>query len=160
MKTHGLIVGFGKSEHTGLGEPENIARIIPSPIHSYDFCVNSSDHSNLISRRTFCGGYANGTSVCVGDSGSGLIVEHQGIFYLRGIVSSSITDPFIGCNITSYSILTDVLEFYSWITTGKDDKTLTQNLIEENRKLKAKILELLNRLPELEVHTTTTEKSL
>lgn len=160
LKAEGLIVGFGKSERTGQGEPENIARKIPSPIHSYEFCLNSSDHNNLISHRTFCGGYANGTSACLGDSGSGLIVQHQGLFYLRGIVSSSITDPYIGCNITSYSILSDVLEFYNWVTTGKDDKTLTQDLIEEIRKLKAKNLELLDQIAELEVHTTTTERSM
>lgn len=160
LKTEGIIVGFGTSERSGYGNTESIARKIPSPIHSYEFCVNSSDHNNLVTHRTFCGGYANGTSACSGDSGSGLIVQHKGISYLRGIVSSSISDPYIGCNITSYSILTDILEFYSWITTGKDEKTLTQDLIEENNKLKAKNQELLNQIAELELHTTTTEKPM
>jgi len=158
-KTEGIIVGFGIIERNGYGNTENIARKIPSPIHSYEFCVNSSDHNNLVTHRTFCGGYANGTSVCKGDSGSGLIVQHKGIYYLRGIVSSGISDLIIGCNITSHSIFTDILEFYSWITTGKDDKTLIQELIDENNKLKAKNQELLNQIAELEVHTTTTENS-
>ncbi|KAL7042180.1 hypothetical protein ACKWTF_001051 [Chironomus riparius] len=141
--TEGVIAGFGKSEHRDV---ENIARVISSPIHSYDFCANSSDHENLLTRRTFCGGYGNGTSVCVGDSGSGLIVKHEGVYYLRGIVSASLHDTLIGCNINSYSIFTDILSFYSWITTGKDEQILFRELQEEIRRLRSK--------------TTTTESPM
>jgi len=136
LKTEGLIVGFGKSEYNNI---ENIARVISSPIHTYEFCTKSSDHETLLTHRGFCGGYANGTSVCQGDSGSGLIVKHEEVYYLRGIVSASLYDSLLGCNIYSYSILTDVLEFYSWITTGQDDKILLQNFLEENRVLKSKV---------------------
>jgi len=140
-KTDGIVAGFGKSEHK---ESENIARVIPSPIHSYDVCANSSDHESLLTRRTFCGGYKNGTSVCRGDSGNGLMVRHNGIYYLRGIVSSSLYDPYIGCNINTYSIFTDVLNFYGWITTGKDEQILLRELQDEIRRLR--------------MQSTTTEK--
>ena len=132
-KTEGIIAGFGKSEHR---ESENIARVISSPIHSYDVCSKSSDHESLVTHRTFCGGYENGTSVCRGDSGSGLMVEHDGIFYLRGIVSASLNDPIIGCNINKYSIFTDVLSYYGWITTGKDEQILLRELQEEIQRLR------------------------
>jgi secreted trypsin-like serine protease len=133
VKTEGIVAGFGRSEHKRI---ENIARVIPSPIHSYQFCVNSSeDHETLLSHRTFCGGFPNGTNVCEGDSGSGLMVKHKGIYYLRGIVSAALYDSLIGCNIDSYSVFTDILEFYSWVTSGKDDKIMLQTTIEENRKL-------------------------
>lgn len=131
-KTDGLVVGFGRSEHMRI---ENIARVITSPIHSYQFCANSSDHENLLTHRTFCGGFPNGTNVCEGDSGSGLIVKHNKTYFLRGIVSAALYDGLIGCNIDSYSIFTDVLEFYSWVTSGKDDKILLQTTLEEVRKL-------------------------
>lgn len=133
IKTLGIVVGFGRSEHR---EVENIARLITSPIHSHQLCSNSSRHESLLTHRTFCGGFPDGTNVCKGDSGSGLIVNYNGIYYLRGIVSSALHDPLIGCNINSYSVFTDTLEFYSWITTGKDDKILLQTTLEENRKLK------------------------
>ncbi|XP_070507056.1 transmembrane protease serine 9-like isoform X2 [Chironomus tepperi] len=116
-KTEGIVVGFGRSENTD--SYENIARVITSPIYSYEICVKSEDHSPRINHRMFCGGYANGTSVCEGDSGGGFIVQHNGISYLRGIVSSAMHDVLRGCNVTSYAMYTNVLEFYSWITTGK-----------------------------------------
>ncbi|XP_070509162.1 ovochymase-like [Chironomus tepperi] len=143
LLTDGIVVGFGKSEYKDV---ENIARVIPSPIHSYEFCANSSDHVSLLTHRTFCGGYANGTSVCVGDSGSGLIVKYNGAYYLRGIVSSSLHDPIIGCNIDKYSVFTDILAFYSWITTGKDESILLRELQEEVRRLR--------------LHGTTTQKTV
>jgi len=155
-KTDGIIAGFGKSE---FRDTENIARKIPSPIHSYEFCANSSDHESLLTHRTFCGGYANGTSVCQGDSGSGLIVNHEGVYYLRGIVSSAISGPIIGCNITSYSVFTDILDFYGWITTGKDEKILIQDLLEESRRIKLANAELLEQNSQLMQHTTTTQKT-
>ena len=136
IKTEGLVIGFGRSEYKNV---ENIARSISSPIYSHQFCANSSSHQNLLTHRTFCGGYANGTNVCEGDSGSGLIVQHNGIYYLRGIVSASLHDIFIGCNINAYSVFTDILEFYSWVTSGTDDKILLQITLEENRKLKSNI---------------------
>jgi len=136
IKTEGLVIGFGRSEHKKV---ENIARSISSPIYSHQFCANSSNHENLLTHRTFCGGYANGTNVCEGDSGSGLIVKHNGIYYLRGIVSASLYDLYNGCNINAYSVFTDILEFYSWVTSGKDDKIMLQTTIEENRKLKSNI---------------------
>ncbi|KAL7043123.1 hypothetical protein ACKWTF_001400 [Chironomus riparius] len=160
LKTDGVVVGFGRSENRRI---ENIARVITSPIHSHQFCANSSDHETLLTHRTFCGGFANGTSVCEGDSGSGLIVKHNGVYYLRGIVSASLYDTLIGCNINSYSIYTDTLEFYSWITTGTDDKVLLQKTLEENRKLKldinryvATIQELKEEIRILKAHRTPT----
>ncbi|XP_070508990.1 uncharacterized protein, partial [Chironomus tepperi] len=111
----GLVVGFGKSEFTDI---ENIARKVNMPIHSYRKCVESSDHESLVSHRTICGGYANGTGVCRGDSGSGLIVKSNGIYYLLGIVSSSLYGGEYECNVHAYSVFTDVTKFHNWILTG------------------------------------------
>ena len=135
--TDGIVIGFGRSEYNNF---ENIARLIPSPILSHKKCVKQSyEHEIFSTHRTFCGGFPNGTNVCTGDSGSGLIVKHNGVHYLRGVVSSALYDLIIGCNINAYSIFTDVLEFYSWITSGIDHKVLLQNTLEENRKLKVEI---------------------
>ncbi|XP_070492363.1 chymotrypsin-like protease CTRL-1 [Chironomus tepperi] len=162
LKTDGIVVGYGRSENKKV---ENIARIITSPIVPYQFCANNSYHESLLTHRTFCGGFANGTSVCVGDSGSGLIVKHGAVYYLRGIVSSSLYDLNNGCDINSYSVFTDTLEFYSWITTGSDDKILLQTTLDENRKLKlenakyiSENLELMKEIKMLRLHTTTTTR--
>jgi len=131
----GYVVGFGKSERT---DKEEIARLVETPIHSYRVCgTNSSDHQPLLSNRGFCGGYANGTGVCTGDSGSGLIVEYEGIYYLRGIVSSSLGGSIEGCNLYQYSIFTDILGFFGWIKSGKDDKILVRELLIRIKQLEA-----------------------
>jgi len=68
-----------------------------------------------LSNRGFCGEYANRTGVCDGDSGGGLIVEHNNRHYLRGIVSFSLYGEFNGCD--SYSTYADILKFYDWIAS-------------------------------------------
>ncbi|CAG9812257.1 unnamed protein product [Chironomus riparius] len=134
-KTFGYVTGFGKSERADI---EDIARLVKTPIHSYQDCgAENKILQSLISNRAFCGGFANGTGVCTGDSGSGLIVVHENRHYLRGIVSASLYGGINGCNLNEYSIFTDVLGFYGWIRTGKDDKILIQELLDENRRLKA-----------------------
>lgn len=131
----GLVIGFGKSEFSDV---ENVARKINMPIHSYKTCAESSDHESLLSHRAICGGYANGTGVCVGDSGSGLIVRHNGAYYLRGIVSASLHGDQFGCNVHAYSVFTDVTKFYDWIVTGgvtrREDPD--QKLRDENNRLR------------------------
>lgn len=138
----GVVVGFGKSE---FADVENIARVVNMPILSYRTCAErSSDHQSLLSHRAFCGGYANGTGVCVGDSGSGLIVEYNGAYYLRGIVSSSLYGKNHGCNVHTYSVFTDVIKFHDWIFNAKAQKRdiEKQKLEEENKRLRDLIAKL------------------
>ena len=129
--TQGIVVGFGRSEDNPY---EKIAKVIEMPIHSYAKCAESEDHHHLISHRTICAGYANGTGVCSGDSGSGLIVLHNGAYYLRGIVSSSLFKG-LNCNVDAYSVLTDVTKYYGWIKTGKaEEQALNINQLFEAAK--------------------------
>ncbi|CAG9812296.1 unnamed protein product [Chironomus riparius] len=131
----GLVVGFGKSE---FAEIENIARSVNIPILSYRECAEqSTNHQSLLSHRAFCGGYANGTGVCVGDSGSGLIVNHNGVYYLRGIVSSSLYGDAHGCNVHAYSVFTDAAKFHNWIQDSD-----AQDKIDEKKKLEDEINKL------------------
>jgi len=111
---NGIVVGFGRSEEKNV---ENIARVINMPMYSFEECSKSKDHKLLLSRRTFCGGHANGTGVCVGDSGGGLYVSHQNTYYLRGIVSASLHGDLYGCNVDAYAVFTDVMKFKNWIET-------------------------------------------
>jgi hypothetical protein len=51
-----------------------------------------------------------------GDSGHGVLVKHQGLFYLRGIVSSTIIDRQTGtCTISKFAVITNVLLYKTWI---------------------------------------------
>ena len=111
----GFVVGYGRSEDKSKVH-ENIPKIIETPIHTNENCF-LENHSliKLSSSRTFCGGTGNGTGVCNGDSGSGLIVTDGNTFYLRGIVSSSLVGGPYGCNVDTYSVFTDVTKYVDWI---------------------------------------------
>ena len=118
----GIVVGFGKSEDETKFH-ENIPKILETPIHDNQDCFEDNDGLALLSSgRTFCGGQGRGVGVCVGDSGSGLIVTNGTTFYLRGIVSSSVKGGQYGCDVDTYAVFTDVLKFTDWINGISTDK--------------------------------------
>lgn len=51
-----------------------------------------------------------------GDSGGGFIVNNNGRWYLRGIVSSSLFDKeLLMCDTRNYAVFTDVAAYIDWI---------------------------------------------
>lgn len=50
----------------------------------------------------------------LGDSGSGLFIEYNKVFYLRGFVSLSLFDNG-DCDVSNYAIYTNVLKYTEWI---------------------------------------------
>lgn len=111
----GIFVGYGRSEdETKLHE--NIPKVINIPIHSnYKCFLQNVLLIKLSSERTFCGGSGDGTGVCVGDSGFGLTLEDKNIFYLRGVLSSSLISGQYHCDVDAYAIYTDSPKYYEWI---------------------------------------------
>lgn len=137
--TTGFVAGFGKSED---GQVENIARTVTIPIHDTKVCAESKDHESILGARSICGGFADGTGVCEGDSGSGLIIEKDGVYYIRGIVSASLYAPLYGCNVRAYSVFTDVTRFGVWMLTQEDPHTRLERILEEKRLLEEKLKQL------------------
>lgn len=72
----------------------------------------------MVTSRSFCGGKADGS----GDSGSGVYVVHDGRYYIRGIVSLALLDNTGKCNVNTYSLFTDIIEFDGWIRSGGSNK--------------------------------------
>lgn len=61
-------------------------------------------------------GSRNGIGPCNGDSGSGLIINRNGQWMLRGIVSMSISDSYSRtCDLKNYVVFTDASKFLSWL---------------------------------------------
>lgn len=111
----GIVVGYGKSEDETKIHEETPKTIVV-PIYSNEKCfLEFPDLARISSSRTFCGGTADGTGVCLGDSGSGLIIKYNGDYYLRGIVSSSLRTFRWGCDVDKYSVFTDVIKYVEWI---------------------------------------------
>lgn len=111
----GVVVGYGKSQDQTKVH-ENIPKIINMPIQRNEDCfLKNHVLARFSSQRTFCAGTGNGIGVCNGDSGGGLIVNYNGIFYLRGIVSASLFNLDRSCDVNTFSIFTDALNFIDWI---------------------------------------------
>lgn len=113
----GLIPGWGFDETGHVVEELSYARM---PIVSHETCIwsNREVFSRVTSERSFCAGFRNGTSVCNGDSGSGLVISQNKQWYIRGIVSLSIALQKMGqlqCDPNHYVVFTDVAQFKDWI---------------------------------------------
>ena len=108
--TEGIIVGFGKSEDSK--SHQNVPMKANTPIRTASECYEEFPNLvNISTQRTFCGGFANGTGSCTGDSGGGLTIVSGGRHFLRGVISASLYDQKYGCDVNSYSIFTD-MRFY------------------------------------------------
>jgi hypothetical protein len=116
--TDGIIVGFGKSERSN--SHENVPIKANTPIRTAQDCYDEFPSLlNIASHRTFCGGFANGTGSCTGDSGGGLTIVSNGRHYLRGIISASLYAQEYGCDVNSYSIFTDMRFFVKFVNDVK-----------------------------------------
>lgn len=119
----GVVVGLGLTEHFEYSEK---LLLTTAPVVEYSKCAafTSFDFRKYISFTTFCAGWANGTSVCNGDSGAGLIFpmdDASGRWSLQGIVSLSprkLSTAF--CDPFQYAIFTKVGIYVDWIERQLD----------------------------------------
>jgi len=112
--TEGYVVGNGKGGEDN--DYENIPKILKMPIQTDKHCTETdTTFATLLTGRTFCAGSGTGQGVCSGDSGSGFVVKIGNAFYLRGIVSASLAESILGCDVNSYSVFTDALKYTNWI---------------------------------------------
>lgn len=112
--TEGIVTGWGRSEDTSKAH-ENKPKLIKAPIQSNERCfLETKALLDLSSLRTFCAGLRNGSGVCSGDSGGGFFIKINGLFYLKGIVSSSLIRDD-GCDVSKNAIYTNVVIFKDWI---------------------------------------------
>lgn len=117
VNQEGWVVGWGRDESGQTVTPEPRRTI--TPIVSDNMCLRSSDTFRYItSNRTFCAGRKDGTGPCNGDSGSGLALQRNSRWTLRGLVSLAVLDPDKNiCNLKEYVVYTDVVKFMDWITS-------------------------------------------
>ncbi|EDS34681.1 plasminogen [Culex quinquefasciatus] len=112
----GMAVGWGVTEDDMVSPVLKQARL---PVVETVDCLDSDRDffAGMIHRCMFCAGYQNGTTVCNGDSGGGLFVERNGVWYLGGIVSfSKARGPGSNLCVTDgYAGFTEVARFVEWI---------------------------------------------
>ncbi|XP_050449027.1 modular serine protease-like [Cataglyphis hispanica] len=115
----GKVAGFGR---TADGKSSAILQTLTVPYIPFSQCKSASQDVNTqqyLTTDKFCAGYTNGSSVCDGDSGGGLVFKTNGLWYLRGIVSVSLGTILQGgsahCNNNLYSLYTQISSHIDWI---------------------------------------------
>ncbi|XP_030755177.1 serine protease gd-like [Sitophilus oryzae] len=113
----GTVVGWGRDENKDMSQ----LRQLNLPIVSQEKCLRSDKSPGgsflrITSEKTFCAGFRNGSGPCDGDSGSGFLLNKNGVFFLRGIVSTALMDPVThSCNLDEYVVFTDASKYSSWL---------------------------------------------
>uniref|UniRef100_A0A0A1WV43 Serine protease gd n=1 Tax=Zeugodacus cucurbitae TaxID=28588 RepID=A0A0A1WV43_ZEUCU len=93
-------------------------KMVDTAIVSDNVCLRSSEvFSKLTTPRTICAGKRDGSGPCMGDSGGGLMLNRNGAWTLRGIVSVGITNRG-QCDLTQYVIYCDLAKHYSWVRSN------------------------------------------
>ncbi|CAB3386604.1 Hypothetical predicted protein [Cloeon dipterum] len=125
---NGTIAGWGLIQDYNLADQ---LQRLDLPILNPDQCKLIEGKETFYSTKMraspkFCAGYINrNKSPCNGDSGAALVVEENGVFYARGIVSETVAkniDNGKFCNTDYPAIFTDVAAYRRWIIDHTDDE--------------------------------------
>ncbi|XP_031329891.1 serine protease gd-like isoform X1 [Photinus pyralis] len=113
---HGDVVGWGYDQY---GRITDELMQITMPVVTRETCVQSFPqfYARYTSSTTYCAGHKNGSSVCNGDSGGGMVFLRKDTmrWYLRGLVSISIALRSQFCDYSNYVVFTDSAKYLGWI---------------------------------------------
>jgi secreted trypsin-like serine protease len=111
----GTVMGWGYTEED---EASDVLKGGTMPVVPFEDCLTSAREffGHFLSDKNYCAGFRNGTSVCNGDSGGGMIFEINNVWYIRGVVSLSMKREKDNlCNTKNYVLFTDVAKYLDWI---------------------------------------------
>ncbi|XP_012160458.1 serine protease gd [Ceratitis capitata] len=92
-----------------------LPKMVDVNIVSKDDCLRSSAaFQPLITDYTICAGNRDGTGPCMGDSGGALMMQRNGRWVLRGIVSVGQSSRQ-RCNLYEYVVYCDAAKYMSWV---------------------------------------------
>nr|CAD7414853.1 unnamed protein product [Timema poppensis] len=114
------VIGWGYDEFGQVTEELMMATM---PIVSQQTCLWSYPQffSHFTSNKTYCAGFREGTSVCNGDSGGGMVFplrqsDGSDLWHLRGLVSISVSQENKRiCDTSHYVVFTDIAKYLEWI---------------------------------------------
>ncbi|XP_058124254.1 transmembrane protease serine 9-like, partial [Anopheles ziemanni] len=113
----GKVPGWGYTEFDEISSWLHMTEV---PIVTMTQCIshNPVGFAHTIHDGMFCGGYANGTNVCNGDSGGGLVTYRNKRWELQGIVSfTGLRDEMdkLVCDTHQYAGFVKVRYYKAWI---------------------------------------------
>jgi hypothetical protein len=86
-------------------------KISPLKILNEEDCwVETQELSQITWEESFCS--AKHTGICTGSSGSGFYIKHENIYYLCGIVSSTLD---LKCSQTKNVVFKDIIKYLEFI---------------------------------------------
>lgn len=91
---------------------------IRMPVKPNEECTfQQSRVKHLLNSKTlFCASFHANAPTCKGDDGSGLFLNQNGVWYIRGIDSASIGEQNeVVCDDHHYAAITDIVPFTTWI---------------------------------------------
>lgn len=111
----GVVAGWGRDE-MNIQSAVLLQAALPMRTNSDCRQSNRDFFPNYLNEFNYCAGYQNGTNVCTGDSGGGMIFKVGGKWYLRGLVSLGVAiSNEDRCDPTQLVLFTNVVKFYDWI---------------------------------------------
>lgn len=112
----GVVAGWGSDEVTNT--IRNVPKKAEANIVSDVQCLRSSPgFTALTSSRTICAGNRDGSGPCIGDSGSGLMLQNKGRWVLRGVVSTGLIEGE-RCNLQEFVVYCDIAKHLTWIQSN------------------------------------------
>lgn len=113
----GTIVGMGITENETSSD---VLRMIRLPIVSNEDCIKQQpkDFQKFVTFTTFCAGWGNGSSLCNGDSGGGLMFLSKDLktWKVQGVVSlSPRRQSTFFCDPFKFTVFTKVGLYVKWI---------------------------------------------
>uniref|UniRef100_A0A1B6E6T3 Peptidase S1 domain-containing protein n=1 Tax=Clastoptera arizonana TaxID=38151 RepID=A0A1B6E6T3_9HEMI len=115
------VAGWGLNENH---KPSNYLNFIKIPVVLPKTCIGTqpSDFRKYITHTTFCAGLLNGTNVCNGDSGSGMMYYNKNKWELVGVVSVSPRQQGTSfCQLrNAYALFTKVVAYIPWLYKNFD----------------------------------------
>lgn len=120
LAKEGIVVGV---DRTGGFSEQRKAEIkkMKLTIQYNDACLEETPRAaKLSSNRTFCAISWNGSVVCNGDSGAGLYIKIDGVYYLKGILSGSLQNRYDyddpNCEyFSAFGVYTYIYKYIEWI---------------------------------------------
>jgi hypothetical protein len=107
------ILGFGSSvDSLKISRYLNYGQM---KIISRQQCTDKLYFALLPEQSTFCAIASENSLACSGESGGGMIQRVNGIYFLRGIVSVTLTEANGRCNLDNPVGFTDINAFIPWI---------------------------------------------
>jgi secreted trypsin-like serine protease len=115
INVEGTVVGWGLSVNSDPEIYEKPAKQVSVQAITNEKCFRDEPDAELFSsNRTFCA-KGDGVGPCFGASGSGFFIKSGPYRHLRGIVSSPAVNDSGSCDVNSYSIFTNVVQFTDWV---------------------------------------------